>query len=340
MKKFMLMSAFCALIFAGCKDDSEPEIPMDADYTGLVLNEICGGGEDKDDDWVEIYNTSGASISLNGVKLVKTDENGVSEILCTFAEGTAVGSKSYIVKSKQNSDFTQGISNSKQVTVTLQAPSGKEIDKFDKSTEFGAEGKHEIGGGYSRIPDGTGEWTVVLEATKGTANKVTEPEEPSGADYTGLVLNELNGNDPKYIELYNYSDKELDITGVKIKKDDESIVYVAPEGTKISAHGFLVLLSDQPAGDYTNGFTSGLSAKKSVKIELLSSDGVTSLDVFKNQKSDGSDVWGDKSPKYNGESEAMAYGRKVDGTGEWYMMKATQGAGNATTAELGTKIEW
>lgn len=60
-----------------------------------------------------------------------------------------------------------------------------------------------------------------MKATKGTANKITEgPEGPSGIDYIGLVLNELNGNKPKYIELYNSTGRELDITGVKIKKDD------------------------------------------------------------------------------------------------------------------------
>ena len=61
------------------------------------------------------------------------------------------------------------------------------------------------------------------------------------------------------ILLYNSTGRELDITGVKIKKDDGDIVYIAPEGTKIQSHGFLVLLSDQ--ADYSTGFTSGLSAK-------------------------------------------------------------------------------
>ena len=41
MKKFLLMSTLCALALVGCKDDSEPEIPTDIDYSGLVLNEIC-----------------------------------------------------------------------------------------------------------------------------------------------------------------------------------------------------------------------------------------------------------------------------------------------------------
>ena len=37
MKKFLLMSTLCALALVGCKDDSEPEIPTDIDYSGLVL---------------------------------------------------------------------------------------------------------------------------------------------------------------------------------------------------------------------------------------------------------------------------------------------------------------
>ena len=249
-------------------------------------------------------------------------------------EGAAIAGKAYLLKVK-GVDFTQGISNTKSVSITLQMPSGKDIDKFDKDAEFGDGGKHEVGGSYSRIPDGTGEWTVVLKATKGTANKITEPEGPSGIDYIGLVLNELNGNKPKYIELYNSTGRELDITGVKIKKDDGDIVYIAPEGTKIQSHGFLVLLSDQ--ADYSTGFTSGLSAKKSVKIELLSPE-ETAIDVFKNLTDAGEEVWGE-TPKYNGETEGMAYARKDNGA-EWYMMKATQGESNSTTAGLSTKIEW
>ena len=336
MKKFLLMSALCTLALVGCKDDSEPEIPTDTDYSGLVLNEICGNdGNASEEDWVEIYNTSNTTINLNGVKLVKTDEEGISEVIYTFAEGATIAGKAYLLKVK-GVDFTQGISNTKSVAITLQMPSGKDIDKFDRDKELGENSSHAVGGSYSRVPDGTGEWTVVTKATKGGANKVTEPEEPSGIDYTGLVLNELNGNKPtKYIELYNGADHELDITGVQIKKDDEEIVYIAPENTKIASHGFLVLLSDQT--DYSTGFTSGLSAKKSVMIELLSPEN-TAIDVFKNLTDAGEEIWGE-TPKYNGETEGMAYARKDNGA-QWYMMKATQGESNSTTAGLGTKIEW
>lgn len=338
MKKFLLMSALCALFFTGCKDDVEPDVPTDVDYTGVVLNEVCGndGTSGGQEDWVEIYNTNSATVSLNGVRLVKVDEDGLSEVLCTFAAGTAIGGRSYLVKLK-GVDFSAGISNSKSVAIVLQAPSGKEIDRMDKDAEFGGDAGHAIGGSYSRIPDVTGEWTIVAEATKGAANKVTVPDVPSGTDYTGLVLNELNGNKPKFIELYNGSDKEMDITGVKILKDGKSApVYVAPEGTKIAARGILVLLSDQ--ADYSTGFTSGLSAKKSVKIELLSPDD-TSIDVFENLSVALGQAWGEDDPKYNGETAEMAYARRDNGA-EWYLMKATQGESNSNTTEVGEKIEW
>lgn len=336
MKKSLLMGALCALALTGCKNDIEPEIPTDTDYTGLVLNEICGNdGNATEEDWVEIYNTSNSAINLNGVRLIKTDEDGVSEVLCVFSEGTTISGSAFMLKVK-GIDFTQGISNSKSVTIILQAPSGREIDKFDKDMEWGVDGNHVVGGSYSRIPDGTGEWTVVTEATKGVANKVIEPEIPSGTDYTGLVLNELDGNKPKFIELYNGADSEMDITGVKIIKDDKSTVYVAPESTRIAARSYLVLLSDQQ--DYSTGFTSGLSAKKSVKIELLSPDD-TSIDVFENLSVALGQAWGEDDPKYNGETAEMAYARRDNGA-EWYLMKATQGESNSNTTEVGEKIKW
>lgn len=336
MKKILLMGALCTLALTGCKNDIEPETPTDTDYSGLVLNEVCGNdGNASEEDWVEIYNTSKAAINLNGVRLIKTDEDGVSEVLCTFSEGATIAGNVFMLKVK-GIDFTQGISNSKSVAITLQAPSGREIDKFDKDVEFGADGNHVVGGSYSRIPDGTGEWTIVTEATKGVANKVTEPEIPSGTDYTGLVLNELDGNKPKFIELYNGTDSEMDITGVKIIKDDKSTVYVAPEGTRITARGYLVLLSDQT--DYSAGFTSGLSAKKSVKIELLTPDNIR-IDNFENPSIANGPVWGEDDPKYNGETNKMSYGRKDNGA-EWFLMAATQGESNSNTTGLGDKIEW
>ncbi len=143
-----------------CKDDTESDIPVpvDGDYTGIVLNEICGGAADnKDDDWVEIYNTTNAEVDLSGVQLVKIDEDDLSEILCALPNGSRIAAKGYLVVAKQSGAFSAGISNSKKVSILLTSPSGeKEIDRFDRDAAVGVDQGHELGGSYARIPDGTG----------------------------------------------------------------------------------------------------------------------------------------------------------------------------------------
>lgn len=161
-----------------------------------------------------------------------------------------------------------------------------------------------------------------------------KPEDVS--DFRVIRLNELDGNKPKFIELYNPSTQTVDISGMMLRKNGDEMIYEAPVGTTIAAGGFLTLLSDQT--DYALGFTSGLSAKKSVQIELLGPDG-TVVDVFANPSKASGNVWDETDPKYNGDATGEAYGRKPDGTGDWFMIKSTQGASN-NNAATSEKISW
>ena len=156
------------------------------------------------------------------------------------------------------------------------------------------------------------------------------------ADFRAIRLNELNGNKPKFIELYNTSAQAVDISSMKLRKNGEDIVYEAPKGTVIEAGGCLALLSDQT--DYVLGFSSGFSAKKSVLIELLGPD-ESVVDVFANPSMASGNVWDETDPKYNGDATGEAYGRKPDGTGEWYMIQSTQGTSN-NNAATSEKITW
>ncbi|MGN0221974.1 MAG: lamin tail domain-containing protein [Prevotella sp.] len=173
------------------------------------------------------------------------------------------------------------------------------------------------------------------ENNPGGGNTETGKPEDT-ADFRTIRLNELDGNKPKYIELYNTSAQTVDISGMKLRKNGDEMVYEAPMGTTIAAGGYLALLSDQT--DYAIGFSAGFSAKKSVMIELLGPDGSV-VDVFVNPSKAMGNVWDETDPKYNGDATSEAYGRKPDGTGEWYMIKSTQGASNnkATASE---KITW
>jgi len=129
-------------------------------------------------------------------------------------------------------------------------------------------------------------------------------------DYTGLVLNELNGND-KFIEIYNGAAKEIFIGGVTMFKDGgASSTWVAPD-EYLAAGAYLLLYSEDvtKSGEAQEGypekytFHSGLSAKKSVRIHITKPDGITIIDDFNLDNSGGT--------KYSG-----SFGRNADG--EWY----------------------
>lgn len=159
------------------------------------------------------------------------------------------------------------------------------------------------------------------------------PDSPGTPEQdTGVFLNELDGNS-KFIEFYNTDDKDADISGYSLFKDEEKTIYIAPAGTVVPAKGFFVIEGN--AVDYAGGFTSGLSADKATKIELLDSNG-KSIDTFCNPPTDSSGTWQDPGT-YSGKSGKRSFSRYVDGTGDWYISEATPGAANI---QGDTKITW
>lgn len=134
-------------------------------YQCLALNEISG-----DKGWIEIYNKSEFSISLEGVKIMLI-ENGNATELVTFGQESISGKK-FSVKD------VQGLSNTEDLVITLQTPDGAVIDKFDSQKELEGE-KHADNGSYSRIPDGIGEWKIISEPTRNEKNNYGKAEMPN-----------------------------------------------------------------------------------------------------------------------------------------------------------------
>ncbi len=150
---------------------------------------------------------------------------------------------------------------------------------------------------------------------------------PDPTDEGGIVLNELYGaaaeDAGKFIELYNTSGKEIDITGYTIQKDG-SLTWTAKEGTKISAKGFFAIVGAK--GTTADGFSSGFSAKKNVLVELFDDKGV-SLDKF--QRGEEGSGWGNEKLS----EAAGSWSRVPDGTGKFQITATpTPGAVNSTDA--------
>ncbi len=140
-------------------------------------------------------------------------------------------------------------------------------------------------------------------------------DENPGGDTPKLYINEFmasndatiadeNGEYDDWIELYNASDKEIDIAGMYMSDNtDDPAAYQIPSGntaTKIPAHGFLVLWADKQTDQGVLHLPFKLSSGGEA-IVLTASDGSTVIDqhVFESQETDisegrlpdGSDNW-------------------------------------------------
>jgi len=141
----------------------------------VVLNEVCGL-QSPDEDWVEIYNSSTATIDLTGMKIIKTDETGAVSTIYTAPTGLTIASNFYLVLRRTTTippegALTAGISNTKNIKLQIMSAANVLQSQFEKTATSPNVAGHVSGGSYARIPDATGNWTVVATFTKGAKNQ-------------------------------------------------------------------------------------------------------------------------------------------------------------------------
>lgn len=206
MKKFFMFaaSAVVAMAMVSCDNSdiqgggNEGGEEATETVTGVVLNELSGA-----DKYIELYNTTDAEISLEGMMLVKYDssKDGGKSTTWTGAAGMKIAAKAYVVLESsdlsdpaedgdpeyayesENHIFKGGLSGKKNVYIELVAADETVLDEFKRGEE--GAGWNQVGGfnndkkhTFSRVPDGTGEWAYA-DPTKGTANgaKVADIEQ-------------------------------------------------------------------------------------------------------------------------------------------------------------------
>jgi len=274
------------LLFSSCKGDKEKDIFSDVE--GLYINEIFPSNSG----WIELYNSNNSSIDISG--FIVQSNNGTRYV---FPQGTSISGKSFFVINK-GSDFQFDIN-----------AGGDKISLFDKSGAIIEEiNMPSISGGksYARTEDGKTGWGISDNPTKGSSN--TPESEPVGLQ---LYINEVYSANPDWIELYNASNKEIDISGFVLQDDKgEAEEFIIPNGTKIAAKSYLVF-------NETVDFVFGLSSSNGDIVILL-----------------------DKNREQIDEitipvmSKGKSYGRATDGAKNWIIFdKPTKGLDNTTEME-------
>lgn len=194
MKKFFAFAAMAALALTSCNNNN---IDVDGPGTGgnetkvsgIVLNELSGA-----DKFIELYNTTDAEVSLEGVYLVKYDSSkeGGKSTTWTGKAGMKIAAGGYVVLESsdladeaeggdpnyayesENHVFKGGLSGKKNVFIELYNAKDEKLSEFKRGEEgagwnqvsgFNNDKKHT----FSRVPNGTGEWAYA-DPTKGAAN--------------------------------------------------------------------------------------------------------------------------------------------------------------------------
>ena len=297
------------------------------DYTGLRLNELNGN-----DKFIELYNSGKNDIPVAGIKVQKDGKDVWTSGSAILSPGGFIllYSEDVVVSggAQEGYDpalvFTSGLSAKKNVRVQLFDPAGNSLDDFNLTNI-----QKTAPASYSRNSDG--KW-YHADATPGKANKegTDKVEGLEGGDPVKVagsaILNELNGND-KFIEIANPGDEDFSIEGYKIYKDGTD-AWTAPSGCKVPAKGFVLLYSADVTADHPDHpsdmfFSTGLSAKKAVKVQLVDKKSAD-VDVF-------------NYATYMGSPAPASYGRNADG--KWYLQDATPGKANKDGSVAVTGLE-
>ena len=101
----------------------------------------------------------------------------------------------------------------------------------------------------------------------------------------GIVINEINYksidsfNADDWVELYNSNSTTIDISNWKIKDDNDSHIFIIPDGTQIEANGFMVFVKDEsdfisvfPSNPYIGELGFGFGGSDAVRLYNLADE--------------------------------------------------------------------
>ena len=223
---------------------ADPALPA-----GVLLNEIMAHTDFSDlnfpdhdsNDWIELYNTSGSTITLNDYYLSDESDN-----LDKWAipPGTQVTAGGYISFDETN-DFHNpigtgfGLNKDGEQVFLSHLPSGSAGRIVDSVQFKGQENDVSLG----RLADGSGFWLP-------SARSRDQANQPAQSH---VVISEIMYNPPgvgtyEYVELYNPTGQTVTFqNGVGPWRFDGAVDYDFPAGVSLAAGGRLLVVDFNPA---------------------------------------------------------------------------------------------
>ncbi|WP_179339617.1 CotH kinase family protein [Winogradskyella ludwigii] len=301
---------------------------VDATYStlnvgDLVINEILASNdtgetdeEGEYEDWIELYNTTDATISLDNLYL---SDDATDPLVYQFPAGTTLDADSYLIvwcdKDEEQGDFHADFKfSSGGETAILSYADGTILQNItfgEQTTDMA----------YARNPNGTGDFVIQAPTFNANNENIDDYDVLNVGD---LVINEiLASNDTgetdeageyeDWIELYNTTDTTISLDNLYLSDDaDDPLIYQFPTGTTLDADSYLIVWcdSDPDQGDFHADFK-------------LSSGGETAILSYANGTILENIVFGEQTTD-------MAYARSPNGTGDFVIQAPTFALNNET----------
>ena len=242
----------------------------------LVLNEILAhappdpAGGPAPPDWIELYNRSSLTHSLDGFRLT---DDPLRPDKYLFPSGLSMPSQSFLViwcdQATNSPGLHAGFGLKKEgQTVVLLGPSTNGLTVKD-SLQYGLQAD---GSAIGRSSDGAASWQLT-RPTPGAANSIQPTGSPEALRINEWMANPLAGDD--WIELFNPQPQPvalggLVLTDALVLSDGQRI----PPLSFIAANGFVRLFADGKPDNGADHANLKLSAAGDA-VSLLSSNGVT-----------------------------------------------------------------
>lgn len=166
--------------------------------------------------------------------------------LCTFEETVSVGACDFTSVNIVATTASSVVSTDGSIVITPTSGEGPYLYSIDGGQSFDTNNV------FSGLPIGT--YNIVVQDSA----QICFYEESVPLRIETMVINEINYrsidsfNPDDWIELYNPESTVKDISNWKIKDDNDSHVFVIPEGTQVEANGYLIIVKDE--ADFTTAF--------------------------------------------------------------------------------------
>jgi len=194
----------------------------------IRINELVPNpkGSDRDYEYIELYNYGDKEIDL---------ENWEFKDANILKKRNKKGKKlSGIILPKKYSAFYKTVSlNNNGDKIKLFNPKGDEIDSV-------GYGKAKENFSYS-FNGGKWEWTPFL--TPGKANQFKVKKNYIHTVYINEILPNPHGDEKlnEYIELYNFGDQIIDLSGWILKDSSKSGKFIFPDNSRVDSRSFLLI---------------------------------------------------------------------------------------------------